>query len=60
MEPSWGGWRQGEAEAWLLTVFLPFWAQCGPQARAEYLRLHSPPDTEWAARLQVWAATCPG
>jgi hypothetical protein len=46
-DPTWGGWRQGDSEAWLLDVWLPFWRQLGPQDRQDYLKQWPAPSEEW-------------
>jgi hypothetical protein len=54
-DPTWGGWRQGSSEAWLVDVWLPFWRALSPRERDEYLRQWPPPDEEWRRYLtQRW------
>ncbi len=36
-EPWWGGWRQGNAEGWLILVWLPFWRNLDNKAKADYV-----------------------
>ncbi|AUX37088.1 hypothetical protein [Sorangium cellulosum] len=50
-DPWWGGWRQGESEEWLRTVFLPFWQRLGPEERDSYLTRWPPPDENWRSYL---------
>jgi hypothetical protein len=51
-DPWWSGWRQGEAEAWLLEIWLPFWRSLAEGARTEYLEKWAPPP-EWKEYLQA-------
>jgi hypothetical protein len=50
-EPTWGGWRQGASEAWLLDTWLLFWKQLTPEEQSAYLKLYPPPDDEWLLYL---------
>ena len=51
--PYWGGWRQGESEAWLLDTWLPFWHALGAAERDAYLRRWPPPDDDWHTYVTV-------
>jgi len=46
-DPVWGGWRQGVSETWLHDVWLPFWRNITPEARAAFLDRNPPPTDEW-------------
>lgn len=53
--PWWGGWRQGEAEAWLLKIWFPFWQARKPAEKASYLQTFPPPDEEWQTYMtEYW------
>ena len=52
-DPTWGGWRQGVSEAWLLEVWLPFWRGLSPEERARYLQKWPPPTDDWDFYLNV-------
>jgi hypothetical protein len=55
-DPWWGGWRQGESEAWLLETWLPFWQALTAEQRASYLERWPAPDADWHTYLTVhWA-----
>jgi len=54
-EPIWAGWRQGDSEAWLLEIWLPYWQGLSPDDRGDYLRLNPPPGDEWRYYLEVWS-----
>jgi len=55
-DPWWGGWRQGESEAWLHEEWLPFWRTLDAEARDHYLNRWKPPACEWAEYLSHhWA-----
>jgi hypothetical protein len=57
-DPTWGGWRQGDSEAWLLQQFLPFWRGLNADQRGAYLERWPPPDEDWRTYLTVyWAGT---
>jgi hypothetical protein len=50
-EPTWSGWRQGLSEAWLLSVWLPFWRGLTDNDRSRYLQRWPPPDEAWEVTL---------
>jgi len=53
-EPWWGGWSQGDAEPWLLDVWLPFWSKLGRGEKLAYLEKWSAsPDWRHYA-LYLW------
>ena len=52
-DPTWGGWRQGTSEAWLLDIWLPFWRALSPAERHAYLETWPPPDDEWRTYVTV-------
>jgi hypothetical protein len=53
--PFWGGWRQGESEAWLLEIWLPFWNSLPSEGRLKYLNKWEAP-TEWREHvLNYWS-----
>jgi hypothetical protein len=55
--PTWGGWRQGRAQAWLLQTWLPFWSRLAPADRTAYLAVHPAPDTDWELYvMRLWLA----
>jgi pimeloyl-ACP methyl ester carboxylesterase len=58
-EPWWGGWRQGEAEGWLLGVWLPFWHDLDATAREAYLARWAPPSADWREHVLTHWATAP-
>jgi broad specificity phosphatase PhoE len=45
--PWWGGWRQGESEAWLMQRWMPFWRSLSAAQRSDYLQRWEPPDEDW-------------
>ncbi|MEM8531742.1 MAG: hypothetical protein AAGF95_12920 [Chloroflexota bacterium] len=45
-----GGWRQGNGEAWLHEVWLPFWRTLGPKERHTYVEKWNAP-SEWREYL---------
>lgn len=45
--PTWGGWRQGNAEEWLLKKWLPYWNDLSHDNKLELLESYPPPDEEW-------------
>jgi hypothetical protein len=55
-EPTWGGWRQGESEAWLRDTWFPYWQGLSQQQRAAYLKQWPPPDGSWQLYVtQIWS-----
>lgn len=46
-DPTWGGWRQGYSEDWLLNTWFPFWDQLTPEEKNAYLKEYPPPDDLW-------------
>lgn len=53
-DPWWPGWRQGDAEAWLLGTWLPFWQQLDADQRRGYLNSHPPPGEDWQTHLKLY------
>ena len=54
-EPTWGGWRQGYAEAWLLRTWFPWWRTLTNEEKDRYLLQYPPPDEEWHIYMtQYW------
>jgi hypothetical protein len=49
-EPWWGGWRQGNAEGWLILVWLPFWRTLDRKAKADYMEKWNTP-ADWREYL---------
>src|SRR5688572_15752004 len=58
-EPWWAGFRQGDSEAWYLSVFLPFWTALEASERAQYLERWPAPSAEWSERLTSYATKSP-
>ena len=54
-EPWWGGFRQGDSEAWYVNVFLSFWMALQATDRAQYLARWPAPSAEWSECLQQHA-----
>ena len=56
-EPWWGGWRQGNGEAWLREVWIPFWKTLGPKERRVYVEKWqaSPEWREYLIALGYWS-----
>lgn len=51
VDPWWGGFRQGNSEAWLHYIWLPFWRSLDADARKAYLERWRPPKEEWVEYL---------
>lgn len=49
-EPWWGGWRRGNAEGWLIPVWLPFWRTFDNKAKANYVKKWDA-STDWREYL---------
>jgi len=41
--PWWVGWRQGGGEAWLMSIWRPYWRSLDEQQQLDYLQQWSPP-----------------
>jgi hypothetical protein len=52
-DPTWGGWRQGYSEAWLVDVWLPFWRGLSAAEREQYLEKWPAPSDEWSFYVTV-------
>lgn len=48
-------YKQGNAEYWLVEVFLPFWQGLTPREREDYLQRWPPPDDDWQTYMtEYW------
>ena len=56
-EPTWSGWRQGDSEAWLQEIWLPYWRALSQTSRASFLSSNPPPSDEWRFYLEAWATS---
>ena len=57
--PDWDGWRQGDAQRWLRSVFLPHWHRSSIRQRQRYLQDQPPPSEEWRVQLERWVDARP-
>jgi len=51
-DPWWPGWRDGAAEGWMRTHWLPWWRALDAATRADFIRANPPPDEAWLPYLR--------
>jgi hypothetical protein len=54
-EPWWGGWRQGNSEAWFHEIWSPFWHRLSAEERLAYVDKWQPPEDWREYLLVIWA-----